>query len=166
MEQGTPVLQLLLGKEPPISQPRRPNQFAMAEAGPFTHVRVSADLQPLGRSLIVVYAYQDPAHFDYAHLSTDTAVKEPHHNGIFHVYGGERVRISDTSGPAAFSDGHRWYRVVLEWSGQTGEVNVNVDGHSVAALHAIDFSLRRGKIGLGSFDETGNFRNVSVQSLP
>ena len=166
VEQGTPVLQLLSGKAPAASQPRRPVQFALADAGPFTGVTLSADLQPLGRSLILVYAYQDPAHFDYAHLSTDTAVKEPHHNGIFHVFGGERVRISDTSGPEAFNDGHRWYRVVLKWNGRTGEVKVSVDGHFVPALHAIDLSLTRGRIGIGSFDEKGNFRSVRLQALP
>src|SRR4051812_11500071 len=74
-KEGAAVLHLLAGREPPGSGPRRPFQFAVADAGPFRHVIVEADVRPLARSLILVYAYQDEAHFNYAHLSTDTAVK-------------------------------------------------------------------------------------------
>jgi hypothetical protein len=111
---------------------------------------------------MIVFAYHDPAHFDYAHLSTDYAQKQPVHNGIFHVYGGERVRISSEKGPAAFPALDRWYRVKLNYDGKTGEVNVTVDGHAVPALHAVDVSLGAGQVGVGSFDETGDFRNVQI----
>jgi hypothetical protein len=156
------VLRLKTGKEPPATGPRRPAQFAVAQAGPFTKVVVEADVKPLARSLMIVFAYRDEAHFDYAHLSVDTASKQPHHNGIFHVYGGERVRISDVSGPAAFPASQDWYHVVLTHDGNSGSVDVVVDGKSVPALHAVDLSLTSGRIGLGSFDETAEFKNVKI----
>lgn len=159
---GTPVLVLKTGKEPPSSLPRRPMQFAIAQTPPFSGVRIEADAEPLARSLLIVFAYRDSAHFDYAHLSTDPASKEPHHNGIFHVYGGERVRISPEAGPAAFAATRRWYHVVLTQTGSTEEVSVSVDGHPVPSLHAVDLSLTSGRIGLGSFDETAEFKNVRV----
>lgn len=157
-----PVLRLKIGKEPPASAPRRPQQFALAQTTPFTKVKVEADVKPLAKSLIVVFAYRDPAHFDYAHLSTDTAAEQPHHNGIFHVYGGERVRISSEAGPAAFPATGRWYHVILTHDGKSGEVEVNVDGRPVPALHAVDLSLISGQVGLGSFDETAEFKNVRI----
>jgi hypothetical protein len=156
------VLRLKTGKEPPASGPRRPAQFALAETGPFTKVKVEADVKPLARSLMVVFAYRDEAHFDYAHLSVDTAAKQSHHNGIFHVYGGERVRISSESGPAAFPASQRWYHAILTYDGTTGSVDVSVDGKSVPALHAVDLSLTSGRVGLGSFDETAEFKNVKI----
>ncbi len=155
------VLHLLVGKEPPKDTPRRPMQFALADQGDYSRVRVEADMRPLGRSLIIVYAYRDDEHFDYAHLSRDTAAKQSKHNGIFHVYGGERVGISSEDGPAAF-DGQGWHHVVLDWNGGTGAVEVQVDGKAVPALRAVDVSLRRGRVGIGSFDETGEFRNVKI----
>ena len=161
-ERGKPVLVLKTGKEPPATGPRRPGQFALARTAPFTRVKIEADVKPLAKSLMIVFAYRDAAHFDYAHLSTDPAQKQPHHNGIFHVYGGERVRISSESGPAAFPETQRWYHVVLTHDGRTGEVNVSVDGRLVPALHAVDLSLESGQIGLGSFDETAEFRKVSI----
>jgi hypothetical protein len=159
------VLRLKNGKEPPATGPRRPMQFAVAQTSPFSKVKIEADVKPLGRSLMIVFAYRDEAHFNYAHLSVDTAAKQSHHNGIFHVYGGERVRISPDSGPAAFAATQRWYHVVLTHDGGTGEVNVRVEGKLIPALHAVDLSLASGQIGLGSFDETAEFKNVHISGL-
>lgn len=159
--QGT-IMRLLTGHEPPASGPRRPFNFAIAQTTAFRRVHIEADVKALGRSVMIVYAYVDPAHFDYAHLSSDTAAIQIHHNGIFHVYGGERVRISAPAGPASFPPDHAWHHAVFDWDGQTGAVSVSVDDHTVPALHAVDLSLAAGKVGLGSFDETGEFKNVKL----
>ncbi len=158
------VLELLHARGP-LPGRRRPVQFALANTAAFSRVTVEADVRPNQRSLILVFAYQDPAHFNYAHLSIDTGVKEPAHNGIFHIFGGERVRISSQAGPAAFSATGRWYHVILRHDGATGNVQVSVDGQAVPALHAVDLSLSSGKIGLGSFDETGDFKNVTISGV-
>jgi hypothetical protein len=146
----------------PLPGPRRPIQFALADGEASERVTVEADVKPLGRSLLIVFAYHDAAHFDYAHLSFDTGEQQTVHNGIFHVYGGERVRISSERGPAAFSEQGRWYRVKLVYDGATGHVRVTVDGRAVPALEAVDMSLGAGRAGIGSFDETGEFRNVRI----
>ena len=109
-----------------------------------------------------MFAYRDEAHFNYAHLSVDPGTKQPVHNGIFHVYGGERVRISSEQGPAAFSSSGRWYHVKLVHDAATGTVGVTLDGQTVPALDAVDRSLGWGKAGFGSFDETGEFKNVTI----
>jgi hypothetical protein len=161
-ENGSAVLRLIQSRGP-LPGPRRPIQFAIADTPDFSQVTVEADVMPLGRSLLIVFAYHDPAHFDYAHLSTDTGAKQPVHNGIFHVFGGERVRISSESGPSAFAASGRWYHVRLVYDAKTGTVNVTVDRRAVPALHAVDLSLGPGKVGLGSFDETASFKNVTVK---
>jgi hypothetical protein len=158
---GAPVLRLVTPREP-LPGPRRPIQFALAETNNYGDVLVEADVRPHDRSLMIVYCYRDPAHFNYAHLSIDTGIKESHHNGIFHVYDGERVRISSPKGPAAFPATGRWYHVVLTHSAKSGTVEVTVDGRAIPALHAVDLSLTSGKVGLGSFDETGDFKNVKI----
>jgi hypothetical protein len=73
------------------------------------------------------------------------------------------VRISPTDGPAAFSSGNQWHHVQLVWDGSSGEVRVTVDGKPIPALHAVDLSLRSGRVGLGSFDETAEFKNVKIE---
>ena len=157
VEEG--VLKLLVKR--PQEQPRRPKQFALAETGDYTNVTVECDVRRLASSLIIVYAYKDDAHFNYAHLSSDTAVKQPVHNGIFHVYGGDRVRISSTAGPASLPTGD-WTHVKLTYDGRTGAVDVLVNRQPNISLKAVDMSLGAGRIGLGSFFETAEFRNVKI----
>jgi hypothetical protein len=146
----------------PLPGPRRPMQFALTDVPPYQRLRLEADVMASGHSLLMVFAYRDAAHFDYAHLSTDTADAQPMHNGIFHVYGRERVRISSAWGPAALPHSGRWYHVTLRHIASSGSVRVTVDGQEAPDLHAIDLSLGAGKVGLGSFDETGAFRNVKI----
>lgn len=162
-DEGVPVLRLN-HERGPLPGPRRPIQFALAQTPDLGDVTVDADVMPLGRSLLFVFAYRDAAHFDYAHLSIDTATAQPHHNGIFHVYDGERVRISAAAGPPAFSASKRWYHVQLTRDAKTGKVQVNVDGQPIPALTAVDVSLAEGKVGIGSFDETAQFKNVRISA--
>lgn len=164
------VLELLVPR--PGLQPRRPTQFALAETPDFLKVTFEAEVkkEPEGErhrrtSLILVYAWRDEAHFNYAHLSVDSAAEVAVHNGIFHVYGGERVRISPAEGPPALTS-EDWHRVRLVHDGTTGRVDVWVNGRLLPALQAVDLSLRSGKVGLGSFFDLGSFRNVKIEGLP
>lgn len=163
IEDGVPVLRLVEHRGP-VPGPRRPIQFALADLSEYGRVTFEADVKPLGGSLLIVFGYRDEGHFDYAHLSVDTGAKQPVHNGIFHVYGGERVRISSERGPAAFTATGRWHHVKLTHDATMGSVDVIVDGQALPALHAVDLSLGPGKIGPGSFDETGEFKNVTINT--
>jgi hypothetical protein len=159
-EGGIEVLRMLVAR--PAYNPRRPTQFALAETPPFDKVTIEADVKPLKNSVILVFTYKDPTHFNYAHLSMDTGTKQPVHNGMFHVFGGERVRISQLEGPASFPEVARWYRVRLDHDGSTGSVAVSVEGKPMPSLHAVDLSIRSGRAGIGSFFETAEFRNVRI----
>jgi hypothetical protein len=160
-DDNSPVLRLVTNRGP-LPGPRRPIQFALADVPNYARLAIEADVMPLGRSLMIVFAYRDEAHFDYAHLSADPATVQPVHNGIFHVYGGERVRISAERGPASFAATGRWYHVKLAHDARTGAVGVTVDGYAVPVLDAIDRSLGPGKVGFGSFDKTGAFRDIRI----
>jgi hypothetical protein len=154
-------LKLLVSGEPPPGLPRRPQKFALAETEPFGRVTVEAEVRRNQGSLILVYAWQDESHFDYAHLSVDRPVNQVMHNGMFHVFGGERVRISPLDGPAALPT-QEWTPVKLVFDGDSGRCYVEVNGKSNPSLEAYDLSLRHGRVGFGSFDETGDFRKVRI----
>jgi hypothetical protein len=167
---GGPVLHLLVPR--PSLAPRRPTQFALAETPDFLRVTVEAEMkkEPAAArnrhtSLMIAYAYRDADHFNYAHLSVDSGQEAAQHNGIFHVDGGDRVRISPREGPGAF-DQEKWYQVKLVYDGRTGEVQVWVDGKTSPSLHATDTTLRAGKVGIGSFFDLGSFRHVKIQGTP
>lgn len=160
-KEGTGEVLKLVVKRPQEKAPRRPVQYALAELGPFEKVTLEAEVKRNEKSLILVYAWKDRDHFNYAHLSVDYAVKQPVHNGIFHVYGGDRSRISLEDAPPSLPTGD-WTKVKLIFDGKTGHCHVEVNGQKNAALEAVDLSLRAGKVGLGSFFETGQFRNVKI----
>jgi hypothetical protein len=155
-------LKLLVARMP-TTTPRRPKQFAIAETPDFTQFTLECDVRRTngGSSLIIVYAYKDESHFNYIHLSEDTAVKQAVHNGIFHVFGGERVRISSLKGPSSLPTAD-WHHVKVDYDGTTGAVTVLVDNQPNISLKAVEMSLSAGRIGLGSFGETADFRNLKI----
>lgn len=150
---------------PQEANPRAPIQYALAEAQPpacFTlEVEVRCDIE--SSSLIVVYAWKDPLHFDYVHLSSDPAKIQPVHNGVFHVYGGDRVRISNDEGPCALAPATKWTKVRVDYDASRHLVETSIDGRLNPSLRGVDFSLGAGAIGLGSFFNTGSFRKFSLK---
>lgn len=155
------ILRLITSSEPVPGQPRRPTHFVLAETPSFRKVTIEADVKRNQRSLIFVYAWQDANHYDYVHISSDNALKQNVHNGVFHVFGGERVRISPLDGPAALPTTD-WTPIKLVFDGDTGRCYMEVNGKRNPSLEAVDLSLRHGRVGMGSFDETGDFRNVKI----
>ena len=163
---GAPVLQLLVPR--PSTAPRRPTQYALAETLDFVNVTVEAEMKKEPEamrhrhtSLMIVYAWRDPDHFNYAHLSVDSGEEAAQHNGIFHVDGGDRVRISPRQGPGSLLE-EKWYAVRLVCDGRTGDVRVFVDGKTSPSLHAVEPKFRAGKVGIGSFFDMGSFRGVKI----
>ena len=156
---GGDILTMLV--ERPQEKPRRPKQFALAETRPFKKVTIEVDVKRIGKSLILVYAWQDDSHFNYVHLSSDAPKDQPVHNGIFHVYGGDRVRISPLEGPGSLAS-EDWTKVKVVHDGSTGTVTAWVNGQTSPSLKGIDLSLTSGKVGLGSFFEKAEFRNLTI----
>lgn len=161
---GGDVLHLNVPR-PQEANPRAPVQYALLETEPlgcFTlDVEVRSDIESV--SLIVVYAWKDPIHFDYVHLSTDPARKQPVHNGVFHVYGGDRVRISNDDGVAALAPSTKWTSVHIAYDASTHLLETWIDHELNPSLRAADFSLGAGAIGLGSFFDKGSFRKFSLK---
>jgi hypothetical protein len=161
------VLELLVPR--PSTQPRRPTQFAVAETPDYMKVTVEAEMkkEPAAvrnrhTSLMIAYAWRDPDHFNYAHLSVDSSEAQAVHNGVFHVDGGDRVRISPREGPGSLLE-EKWYKVRLVYDGRSGEVTVWVDGKTSPSLHAVDKTFQAGRVGIGSFFDMGSFRNVKIR---
>ncbi|MBI3210126.1 MAG: hypothetical protein HYZ37_14670 [Candidatus Solibacter usitatus] len=160
------VLSLLTPR--PSTQPRRPAQYALAETKPYLRVIIELEAMPEPKadrnrrnSLMLAYAWRDIDHFNYVHLSVDSAKQAAVHNGIFHVYGGDRVRMSSDDGPATLQDG-QWHKIRMVYDGTTGTAECWVDGKTSPSLKAVDLSLGAGMVGIGSFFDKGAFRNLKI----
>lgn len=143
---------------------RRPAALAILNTEPLRRVTMQAQIKstaPLDvirRDLVLVFGYESPTRFYYVHLSATT---DAVHNGIFLVADADRRRIDDGKGEPQLKD-QAWHRVRLVRDGSTGRIEVFVDDSTAPALSAVDTTIRAGRVGLGSFDDTGEFREVIV----
>ena len=161
--EGNGVLHLAVGG-PVGKNPRRPVKFAILE-GPclvgFTlGVKLKKDPIEEESDLIVVFAYQDKEHFYYVHLSNDTGDVSVH-NGIFKVAGADRERIAGKGSRPTLPDSE-WHHVAVVHDRLTSAVRVYIDGESEPRFKTSNHSIPFGRIGLGSFNNSGMFDELHL----
>ncbi len=143
---------------------RRPAALAILKSEPLTNLTLRLDLRSTApvelavRDVQLIVGYQSPTQFYYVHLSAKT---DAVHNGIFLVNHADRRRL-DTPNPNAYLTDQAWHRVRLERHVDTGRLAVFFDDHAAPILSVIDKTLTWGRVGVGSFDEIGEFRNIEV----
>ncbi len=107
------------------------------------------------RDLVLVFGHRDAAHFCYAHLASQ-ADGSAHHVQL--VDGADRRPVT-TERSAGVEWGQGWHELRLQRRG--GEVTVWFDGgEPVLRAQAPSWP---GKVGIGSFDDTGRFRRLRIE---
>lgn len=159
---------LVLVKEgTPAGPIRRPAALAILKSPAFGRVTLEAEIRSTAppdlkvRDLLLIVGYESPTRFYYVHLS---GVTDGVHNGIFLVADADRRRIDDGKGEPQLKD-QAWHRARVERDSSTGRIDVFVDGSAKPVLQATDTTIPSGRVGLGSFDETGEFRGITVKGL-
>jgi hypothetical protein len=160
-EAGNHFLHMLRSREPGV--PRRPLQFARLKKAPVGSFVFETRMRREGRSMIVVFNYVDTLHFYYAHFSRDRGTEQPVHNGVFIVNGEPRKRIAGTEAPPALPD-REWHKVRVARDVASGSIEVFVDDRKEPLFLAVDRTFTCGQIGIGSFDETGDFDDINLSS--
>lgn len=146
---------LRLAKSGPIGEPRRPVKFALWKPGCVSDFEVEVRMRRAGKSLLVAFGFQDREHFYYTHVSSDDGNTRVH-NGLFKVNSGIRYRIGG-SGTRPVLPTKDWHRVKVVRRVEDGSIEVFVDGEAAARFSVVDADFKYGWVGLGSFDETGDF---------
>ncbi|MEX2175347.1 MAG: hypothetical protein WD872_13375 [Pirellulaceae bacterium] len=111
------------------------------------------------RDAVVVFGYQDPAHFYYVHLGKQA---DDHANQIFIVNGAARKKISLTStlGTNWTDD---WHQVKVVRKPADGTIEIYFDDMSKPVMTAKDKTFAAGRIGVGTFDDTSDWDDVVVR---
>ena len=148
----------------PIGEPRRPVKFAVFEEACVGDFDASVRVRRKEKSLIVVFGYQDRAHFYYAHLSSDDGDHSVH-NGIFKVQGGSRYRIAGLGSAPALPE-PEWTSIRIQRTVADGKIEVWAGDDPEPRFSVVDPSFRFGRLGLGSFDETGDFDDFKLTGEP
>lgn len=149
--------------EPPV---RSPFNIALAGKVDVSDLVLDVKVRSTGRDyghrdLCFIFGYEDPSHFYYVHLAK---AADEHANSIFLVNGAPRVSIAEsrTSG-TAWTDG--WHHVRIVRHVQDGLIQVFFDDMNKPVMIAHDQHFRHGRVGIGSFDDTGMFDEIEVRGI-
>jgi len=110
------------------------------------------------RSLCLFFGYQDPAHLYYVHLGQKT---DDHANQIFIVNNEPRKKISTKTTEGTKWDGE-WHHARVVRNVDSGKIEVFFDDMKEPVMTAVDKTFTWGRVGIGSFDDMGNFDDVLV----
>jgi hypothetical protein len=113
------------------------------------------------RDVVVVFGYQDPAHFYYVHLGKQA---DDHANQIFIVNDAPRTKISLTSTKGTdWND--EWHHVRVVRRTKTGEIEIYFDDVQKPVMTAKDTHFLSGRVGLGTFDDTSDWDNFTLRGV-
>ena len=146
--------------KPPVRSPYNRSLVKDITVGDFVlDVRVQSTHKDYGhRDLCLFFGYQDDSHLYYVHLGKKA---DPHANQIFIVNGKPRTKISITTTKGTNWDDN-WHHVRVVRNVKTGKIEVYFDNLYKPVMTAVDKTFKWGKVGLGSFDDTGNFDHVLI----
>jgi hypothetical protein len=113
------------------------------------------------RDAVVIFGYQDPAHFYYVHLGKKA---DEHANQIFIVNGADRQKISLTSTSGTNWDDN-WHTVKVIRKPSDGTIEIYFDDMQKPVMTASDKTFAYGRIGLGTFDDTADWDDITLRGV-
>lgn len=145
---------------------RSPVNIALVKDVQVTDFKLEADVLSTAReyphrSMTMFFGYQDPAHFYYVHFGKAT---DDHANQIFIVNDAPRVKISTKTTDGTPWDDH-WHHVKIERDMATGDIKIFFDDMKEPVMTAVDKTFTWGQVGVGSFDDIGNWDDVKLWGL-
>jgi hypothetical protein len=111
------------------------------------------------RDLCIFWGYQDPAHFYYVHFG---AKADPHACQIFMVNDAPRKMITVKQAKGTpWTDG--WHKVKVVRRVSDGTMEAYFDDMKKPLMTAKDKTFGAGLVGIGTFDDHGNFDEVVLR---
>src|SRR5581483_9465584 len=145
---------------------RSPLNISLIKDLTVTEFILDARLQSTGkdgahRDMCLFFGYQDPAHFYYVHIAKKA---DDHANQIFIVNGKDRAKIStkSTDGTPWNDD---WHHVRVVRRVAAGAIEIYFDDMKTPIMTASDKTFTWGRVGIGSFDDTGNWDDIMVRGM-
>lgn len=153
----------LFGKSEYRPEVRSPYNIARVKDVEVTDFVLDVDAKQTGREyghrdLCFFFGYQDPSNFYYVHLATKA---DDHANSIFLVNDAPRVSIAQKR-----TDGTDWsqgfHHIRIARDTEAGTIKVYFNNMEEPVMETVDKTFLHGSVGVGSFDDTGNFDNVKI----
>lgn len=146
--------------EPPVRSPYNRSLVREVQVGSFImDVKLQSTIPDYNhRDLCLFFGYKDDAHLYYVHLGKRT---DDHANQIFIVNGTPRTKISKkTTAGIPWDD--EWHHARIVRDVDSGSITVYYDDMETPVMTATDKTFVLGRVGVGSFDDTGNFDDLRL----
>ncbi len=142
----------------PVRSPFNRSIATQVTVGSFVlDVRLQSTHKDYGhRDLCLFFGYQNPSQFYYVHFGKKA---DDHANQIFIVNKKPRQKISTKSTPGTNWNDH-WHHARIVRDIATGKINVYFDNMKKPVMTAADKTFTWGQVGVGSFDDDGNFDHI------
>jgi hypothetical protein len=151
--------------EPPYRSPLSIAWLKDVEVGDFELTARVENTNPSGgahRDLCFFWGRQDESHFYYVHFGQKA---DPHACQIFIVNGAPRTMITvDQAEGTPWTDG--WHQVKIVRRLADGTIEAYFDDMTKPLMTARDTTFGAGQIGIGTFDDSGNFDDLVLRGVP
>ena len=163
-DNGTSVLTLHQQQafKPKVRSPFNLAWFTTTEWKSFT-LTVEARLTKFdagNNDLCIAFGRQDDTRFYYAHLGEKA---DGVHHQLHLVDHADRRAITATRTEGTPWKPDTWHRLKVVHDAAAGKISVYFDDMTKPVLTAEDKTLTHGWIGVGSFDDLGQFRNLEIR---
>jgi hypothetical protein len=113
------------------------------------------------RDLCIFWGYQNPSHFYYVHFG---AQADPHACQVFIVNDAPRtmITVDQAKGTPWTED---WHTVKVVRRVDDGMINVYFDDMEKPFMTAKDTTFKWGQVGVGTFDDHGNFDDITLRGV-
>ncbi|MEM0897495.1 MAG: hypothetical protein AAGJ79_11485 [Verrucomicrobiota bacterium] len=158
----------LLGKSgayvPPVRSPHSVTLLKDTVVGDFVLTAKVKTLQTTRghRDMCIFFGYQDPAHFYYVHLGEKA---DPHSSQIFIVNNEPRMKITESEDIGIPWKEDTWHEVKVVRRLKDGLIEVYFDDMKTPQKVAHDKTFGTGLIGLGSFDDLGQWDDIELRGV-
>jgi len=155
----------LFGKSDYEARVRSPFNIALLKDVIVGDFILEADLAQSGREyghrdLCLFFGVNSPTNFYYVHIAS---VADNNANNIFLVNDEPRTRIaSKTTNGTNWGSTNSWHKVKIERKVEDGSIKIYFDDMDKPIMEATDEHFVEGRIGFGSFDDTGQFDNIKI----
>jgi hypothetical protein len=113
------------------------------------------------RDMCLFFGYQDASHFYYVHLGKKM---DDHANQIFIVNNEARKKISTKTTDGTNWD-DAWHQVRIVRKVADGTIEIYYDDMKTPVMTATDKTFTWGRVGVGSFDDTGNWTDIKLRGV-
>ena len=112
------------------------------------------------RDLCLFFGVNSPTNFYYVHIAS---VADNNANNIFLVNDEPRTNIATkTTNGTNWGPTNSWHKVKIERKVDEGSIKIYFDNMEEPIMEANDKHFVEGRIGFGSFDDTGQFDNIKI----